>query len=76
MAQLPFRGSIRAAWVLMEIPIDSIFAEPVTLPSCVTPDGDEDARVGEESRCNYCLLFLGRPIRQRPVEEAVTSELF
>lgn len=48
----------------------------ITTANCVTSNDDEDARIGKESRCN--CLFLGQPIRRRrrPVEEAVTSELF
>lgn len=46
------------------------------IANCVTANDKNDVRVGKESRCN--CLFLGRPIRgrRRPVEEAVTSELF
>jgi len=46
----------------------------ITTVNCVTSNDDEDVRVDKESRCN--CLFLGRNRRRRPVEEAVTSELF
>jgi len=69
------RPSFAAVFALLNLTAGIPETRYITMANCVTPNDDENTRIGKESRCN--CLFLGRPIRRRrPVEEAVTSELF